>query len=318
MPGERSRRVVCFSYLAAAELWKVTRFPLANYGAEIVSIEHSVAADAPMVAAVLAALDTPTLLLSNSVGSDVRGAEVQRWLQCHEVVAVASVTSGLATPQIVVVSDESSTRTWFPYLPGVVDGLAVLDLSPLNEASFAYIDCYQLIEAPAVRAIQAARAANVPLLLNLGGSSLSPEVTAAARDHLDLIVQTNVDDAAHNEAPRVASSILAATNARWVIVTAGVNGAIALNRTECLSVPAFRAEIRYTHCAGAAFSGGLLYSLLHDWPMDESLSLACASGALRCERAHHEPLPTLDELREVIESSVRLGEIQSPEVPKLA
>jgi hypothetical protein len=45
--------VVCMSYLAHTALWKVPRFPLANHGAEVLTIEHSIAADAPMTAAVL-------------------------------------------------------------------------------------------------------------------------------------------------------------------------------------------------------------------------------------------------------------------------
>jgi sugar/nucleoside kinase (ribokinase family) len=303
--------VVCFSYLAAAELRKVARFPLANYGAEVVSVEHSIAADGPMAAAVLAALDVPSLLLSNGTGSDVCGVAARDWLQTHQVASAGPSASELETPQIVVVADESGTRTWFPYLPGVADALAAIDLSPFRDASFAYIDCYQLIEAPAGRAIHATRAADVPVLLNLGGSPLSPVVTAAVRDHPSLVVQTNVDDVSHAEAPRVAALVLAATTAQWVVVTAGAYGVVALSRSECLSIPAYRVVVRYTHCAGAAFSGGLLYGLLHDWPMTESLHLACASGALRCERGHYEPLPTLVELGEVIASAGRPAEIQS-------
>jgi sugar/nucleoside kinase (ribokinase family) len=308
--------VVCFSYLAAAELWKVTRFPLANYGAEVASIEHSVAADAPMVAAVLAALDTPTLLLSNSVGNDFRGVEVQRWLQHHQVDTTAASSSELDSPQIVVVADEYGTRTWFPYLTGVVERLATLDLSPIAAASFAYVDCYQLIEAPAVRAIHAARAAGIPLLLNLGGSPLSALVAAAVRGYPGLIMQSNVNDDRHADALQAAGSLLAVTGAAWAVITAGAYGAVAVSRTESLSVPAFRAKVRHTHCAGAAFSGGLLYGLLEGWPMTDSLTLASASGALRCERSHQEPMPTLDELREVIDSTPQLGKIQSPSATK--
>src|ERR1035441_6016143 len=66
--------VACFSYLAAAELWQVAQFPLANYGAEVLNVERSIAADAPMAAAVLAALDVPTLLLA--IGRVVAGSAV--------------------------------------------------------------------------------------------------------------------------------------------------------------------------------------------------------------------------------------------------
>jgi sugar/nucleoside kinase (ribokinase family) len=305
MSGKQRGPVVCISYLAAANLWKVAHFPTANQGAEIFAIEQSIAADAPVTAAVLAAMGTSSLLLANQIGTDSRGTEVRHWLERYHVATTAIVEEGIDTPQIVVIADDARTRTWFPYLPGVVDALDHVELAPLADASFAYIDCYQIIEAPAVRAIHAARSAGVPLLLNLGGSPRSPIVSDAVRGQPGLIIQTNVDDEKAAEAPHIASSILEDTRAAWVVVTAGAGGAFALSRVEHLSVPAFRAEVRHTHCAGATFSGGLIYGLLHDWPMRESLDLASASGALRCERTHYEPMPTLAELRDCMRSRER-------------
>jgi sugar/nucleoside kinase (ribokinase family) len=55
-------------------------------------------------------------------------------------------------------------------------------------------------------------------------------------------------------------------------------GAAASNRS-VVSVPAFRASGRHTHCAAAAFSGGLLYGLMQGWHMQDCLELAAASGA---------------------------------------
>src|SRR6266851_3329593 len=298
--------VVCVSYLAYAAVWKVPHFPRANHGAEVLTIEHSIAADAPMTAAVLAALDVPALLLANDVGDDTTGVEVHGWLQHHGVMTTANVRAGTATPQIVAVADDHGSRTWFLYLPGVVDALVAVALSPIENASFVYIDCYQLIEAPAVRAIRVARAVGVPLLINLGGSPLSDAMATAVRGHPRLVVQTNVDDVAYQEAPQLAAELRAVTDAQWAVVTAGASGVTAMSETQHLTVPAFRANVRHTHCAGAAFSGGLLYGLLHDWPISESLSLACASGALRCERAHHEPMPTLEELHTFIGSRERI------------
>jgi sugar/nucleoside kinase (ribokinase family) len=298
--------VVCVSYLAAAALWNVPRFPQANYGAEVRTIEHSTAADGPMTAAVLTALGVPSLLLANSLGDDTRGIEVGQWLQRNRIATTASVAVGGVTPQIVVVADDDGTRTWFPFLPGVVDTLAALDLSPMIGASFVYIDCYQLIEAPAVRAIHAAREAGVPLLLNLGGSPLSSAVTAAVRDCPGLVVQTNVDDAAYRDAPQLGAMLRSATHADWTVVTAGASGVVALSEAQRLFIPAFQASVRHTHCAGAAFSGGLIFGLLHDWPMDDSLSLACASGAFRCERFHHELMPTLTELHAFMRTRERI------------
>jgi sugar/nucleoside kinase (ribokinase family) len=122
-----------------------------------------------------------------------------------------------------------------------------------------------------------------------------------------LIVQTNVDDADHGDALQVAATLVTATDAQWAVVTAGAFGAVAVSRAQCVAVPAFQAVVRHPHCAGAAFSGGLLYGLLHDWPMIDSLTLASASGAMRCERAHHEPMPSLAELRAFMDSRERIG-----------
>jgi sugar/nucleoside kinase (ribokinase family) len=131
-------------------------------------IERSIAADAPMAAAVLAALDVPVLQLANDVGNDTNGVEVRTWLQGYGVNTTAKVKMDAPTPQIVVVADDDNTRTWFPYLPGVADALAALDLSPLASASFAYIDCYQLMRTltpwstrPGPRALKQAVAANL-------------------------------------------------------------------------------------------------------------------------------------------------------------
>ncbi|WP_322761172.1 carbohydrate kinase family protein [Frankia sp. Cr2] len=300
MPGDHAGPVVCFSYLAAASLWNVERFPQANHGAEVQRAEASIAADGPMVAAVLAALDVPALVISNDIGDDVQGAQVQAWLGQHRVLATAEVVPRTATPQIVIVADDRGTRTWFPYLPSVTEALTAVDLAPLARASFVYIDCYQLIEAPAIRAIEAVRQVGIPMLVNLGGSALSPAVASAVRGYPGLIIQTNVDDAEHEAAPAVAGSLVDQTGASWVVVTAGAFGAVAVSTDDLVTGPAFQVDVRHTHCAGAAFSGGLIYGLLHGFRMADALALATASGGLRCERAHHEPLPPLNELRDVM------------------
>ena|SRR5260370_28442709 len=118
--------VVCVSYLAAAALWKVARFPMAGQGPEVLAIEQSIAADGPMAAAVLAALDVPTLPLSNAIGEDIYGAEVGRWLRGHHVTTVTNAATGVSTPRTVIVADGQSTRTWFSYLPNVVDALGAM------------------------------------------------------------------------------------------------------------------------------------------------------------------------------------------------
>jgi sugar/nucleoside kinase (ribokinase family) len=138
-------------------------------------------------------------------------------------------------------------------------------------------------------AIRAAKAAGVPLLLNLGGDSPA-EVFDAIRGYPRLIVQTSVSEANVPGSQRLAGHLLGATGAEWAVVTAGSAGAVAAGKDQCLTSPAFRADVVHTHCAGAAFSGGLLYEPFQGCAMRDCLDLAVASGALRCERGHGEPM----------------------------
>jgi sugar/nucleoside kinase (ribokinase family) len=120
-------------------------------------------------------------------------------------------------------------------------------------------------------------------------------------------VQTSIGEESAPEAQRLAGHLQDATAADWAVVTAGAAEAAAVSGRKRLSVPAFRADVLHTHCAGAAFSSGLIYGLLHDWPMQDCIDLASASGALRCERPHDQPMPAFDELREFMGSRQRVA-----------
>ncbi|WP_433662475.1 carbohydrate kinase family protein [Nocardia sp. CA-128927] len=296
---------MCVSYLASAELWSVPKFPTANQGAEIRNLEHSIAADAPMAAAVLAALKAPTLLVSNSIGSDEEGRRVGRWLRQHAVPMAAVVSAEVSTPRIVVVADDRHTRTWFAHLPGVAEDLGRADLSAIATAGLVYLDAYRLIEPAAIRVVRSARRHGARLFINLGGEPLSTALRTELADYRSLLIQTNVDDDAHEAALAVVRELLRETRAEWAIVTAGSNGSIAASRDQVLTTPAFPVDVRHTHCAGAAFSGGVLYGLHAGLPMEKSLLLGSASGALRCTRPQSAPLPALLELEALITSLAR-------------
>ncbi|WP_203236958.1 carbohydrate kinase family protein [Nocardia panacis] len=248
----------------------------------------------------LAALEVPTLLVANDFGSDEAGRRVGHWLQQHGVGATAVASTDYATRRVVVVSDGDHTRTWFAYLPGVADALERVDLSSIATASFVYLDAYQLIEAAAIRVIRTVRAHGQRLFVNLGGIPLSDALRHELAGYSNLLIQTNIDDDDHVEAPSVARRLLEWTCADWVIVTTGRYGALAASHSQLLTTSAVPVEVRHTHCAGAAFSGGLLYGLHAGMPMRRSLMLASASGALRCVRDQSAPLPSLHDLESLV------------------
>jgi sugar/nucleoside kinase (ribokinase family) len=242
-----------------------------------------------------AALGQPSLLMANRIGDDSVGHQLHGWQRRHGVQSTGGVRADTATPRIVVVGDNQDTRTMFPYLPGGADELERVDLAPLSSASFAYIDAYQMLGKAATRVVQAA-AAQLTFVVNLGGDRAPSELLNALDGYPSLIVQSRIAEESLEAATWLAQRLQSDIQADLAIVTAGKAGATAAGQNSVVSVTAYPAFVRHTDCAGAAFSGGLVFGLNHGWRMRDCLNLAAASGALRCERAHSAPLPSLGEL----------------------
>jgi len=73
----------------------------------------------------------------------------------------------------------------------------------------------------------------------------------------------------------------------WVptlAVKQGKEGAMACRGDQSIRLPAFPVHVVDTTGAGDSFDAGFLYGYLHEWPLERSLGLACACGALstRC------------------------------------
>jgi len=72
----RSLDLVCFSYLAQAQILHVDQYPPANHGAAIASTTLAIAGDGPLTATTAAALRLRVGLIANRVGTDQAG----QWL----------------------------------------------------------------------------------------------------------------------------------------------------------------------------------------------------------------------------------------------
>ena len=87
-----------------------------------------------------------------------------------------------------------------------------------------------------------------------------------------------------------------------LVVTLGVDGAIALMNDRVVRSPAFTVDAVDTTGAGDIFRAGLIYGLLADWPIEESLRFANAAAAVSCTRlGAMSAVPTLREVRELIQ-----------------
>lgn len=133
--------LACFGYLAHAQVFGVTAYPPANSGAAATQLFSSLAGDAPITALTARRLGLAVCLVSNRVGFDPAGQVVLDVLDSATVhhSATPPQASDTCTPQVIVVTDEVGTRTWFAWLGPAVNRLAMADLTPLNAARLAYI-----------------------------------------------------------------------------------------------------------------------------------------------------------------------------------
>jgi sugar/nucleoside kinase (ribokinase family) len=279
MAADRLFDLVCFSYLADAQVLHVGAYPRPNGGAVVIQVAASIAADGPLAAVTASRLGLRTALISNAIGDDPAGQRLHAWL--HDTGVDYPERRGRTgiTPQITVV-DDATTRTWFAALQHAYDELEHVSLDPLEQARLAYIDCYQVITTAAVRAITAA--GSTPLMLNLGSDPVHDAIIAASSGRRIAVVQTGLDEAHADQAETVGRQVLDLLHPDTAVVTLGALGAIAVTRSGVRRAPAARVPVTHTHGAGAAFSAGYAHALLTGADVPAALVAGCTAGTRHC------------------------------------
>jgi sugar/nucleoside kinase (ribokinase family) len=292
--------IACFSYLSAVTTLHTARYPAADYGAEVHQAERFIAADGPIVAAGAVMLGHRATLLSNNVADDETGDQLKRQLEAWGVASVFPASAQRAiTPFSTVIAAADGSRTWFPFLPGVVSELATTDLSSLQSAEFAYVDCYEILGRAARRPVAAALAAGTSVLVNLGGSPLPDWLpTLDPRNRL-AVLQTSVADHQAHEAGTLVRRLSSLRIADLVVVTRGRHGAVAADSHGLMEATALPVRANRTQGAGSVFSAMLVSRLLSGATAASALRFACAAGSLWC--ATEGDPPALEDVRSFAE-----------------
>jgi len=104
-------------------------------------------------------------------------------------------------------------------------------------------------------------------------------------------------------------ALAALTPARWVGITMGEAGSVALDRRtgRRFYQPAFEVEVVDTVGAGDAYHGAISFALARGWPLARAMRLAAAVGALCCTGlSGRECLPTMNEVRRFVRRAGQL------------
>ena len=103
--------------------------------------------------------------------------------------------------------------------------------------------------------------------------------------------------------PERALRALARPHHALLCVTLGRGGALALAAGRIVRSPAFAVDAVDNTGAGDVFRAGLIYGMLRDWPIEESMRFANAAAAVSCTRlGAMSAVPSLSEVRHRLEA----------------
>jgi ribokinase len=127
-----------------------------------------------------------------------------------------------------------------------------------------------------------------------------------ALPNLDYLL-TNQEEAAMlagKEAPSEAARALLALGPKAVVVKRGEHGALLATRAGVSEFPTYPVAVQDTTCAGDSFVAGFLLGVHQGWPLEESMCLANAAGALCTTQVSHRAITSLEDTRRLIQSHV--------------
>jgi sugar/nucleoside kinase (ribokinase family) len=125
-----------------------------------------------------------------------------------------------------------------------------------------------------------------------------------ALPQLDYLL-TNQEEAAMlsgKDAPRDAARELLARGPRVVVIKRGELGSMLATREGVAAIPAYQVEVRDTTCAGDSFVAGFLQGVDRGWPLEESLRLANAAGALCTTALSHRGITSLEDTLRLVKT----------------
>ncbi|HEU5407568.1 MAG TPA: carbohydrate kinase family protein [Nitrospira sp.] len=269
-----------FGFISHLRIMQVDRYPRPNSGSLVFNSFETVSADAPIVALLAAHLGLSASLICNDVGSDPMGLQLRQILKRFAIDTCLTIREGDPTPMTIGVCDQNENRTWFAYLPEVVDSLSRADLTMMRSARLIYVDCYALLDPVLPRALSTAAETRAPVFANLGGDSQSDQVLELLRQTDLFIIQTALDSSFDADPEQFTTGLRDRLHAELTIVTLGRRGAIFATQKGVVHVPAFNVTTLHSNGSGAAFSAGLAYSVLQNWGFEKCVRFASALGAL--------------------------------------
>jgi sugar/nucleoside kinase (ribokinase family) len=277
----KSVDVVCFGILFPLLVATIDEYPKADFGANILSLNEFIGADAPITSFILDGLGCRVGLISNDVGNDPGGRALLDHLKGTDIITAVSMLGDMSTPFCLTVVDRDSNRTWFTFISDALESLLTVDLSLVPQTDFLYVDAYPQIFEATVRVIDCAIEFGVPFIVNLSENVPNEELGRCLQRGTSIIQRGAVDQSIE-KAREMAQTYFDSFSPSLCAVTMARDGVIYTNHSGTYHLPAHDIEVANTAGAGATFSAGLLFGRVRSWPDDETVAFANALAGLYC------------------------------------
>jgi sugar/nucleoside kinase (ribokinase family) len=273
--------VLCYGELGVDNLIRVPHLPSPEQAAFPVSESYQVGGAAANSAVWLARWEVPVRLAGNHIGQDEYGLRLLGWLRRYPSLSLEDVIQAddVVTPFCRVMVTPDGERTflvyWYPGTPKTP-----LTTEMLRGCAYLALDLYGGGER--AEAARVARAAGVRTVV---GDVIWPDhdvlpLADIATNSAAFIRETfpGADVRRHaRELHRIGEGIVVTTDGPRPIHVIGSQG------SEFSVQPPHVQPIDATG-AGDAFRSGLIFGLLHDWPLERCVCFGAAAGAFSVQQ----------------------------------
>lgn len=287
-----ARRVLCYGGIALDNILRVPHLPTPGLTAAPIAESYHIGGGAGHTAEWLASLGVFTRLSGNAIGFDDYGNRLWNWLGEYPALDLSFLDriEGVNTPYGRIVVPPDGDR---------------------------YMICCHFNELrmtpPDPRLLESIELLAINFYPDVNGECESPQLARLAHELNIRVVTTDIfttddptlriSDVVINSAATMRSFLpetdlhervrqLQAASGGIVILTDGSKSVFTVGKNGAAFVVA-PPKVRATNATGAgdAFRAGLIYGMLHDWPLEKSVCWATAVGALQVQRSHAHSLP---------------------------
>lgn len=271
----------------------VDRFPQQGQDTRIQKSFFRVGGCAVNVAATLKNLGCEAYIVAN-IGDDHWGKEIERYLREKGFnLDCIKICSQQSTGYSVSIIEPSGERTFLTY-KGCEERFSLDMISPfvLDKIGFVYLTGYYLLNPDYYQEILAVlkriKGHGGRILFDPGPlvSEIESEMLVSVLNLSDIVTPNHVEYQQLAELVRPEESLadwLFDHGVEWVIEKMGGNGVHAKSKHQCIVMPAYPVNSIDTTGAGDSFAGGLLYSLVQDYSLEQALRIGSACGALTAQ-----------------------------------